>query len=62
MASFALVAPTAAELLRPHGGGRIEILIDFRQVLTLGVTLVLFLVARLLERARRLDEEMREFV
>jgi len=62
MALFALVAPTAAGLLRPHGGGQIEILIDFRQVLTLGVTLVLFLVARLLERARRLDEEMREFV
>ena len=61
MALFALAAPTAAELLRPHSG-RIEILIDFRQVLTLGVTLVLFLVARLLERARRLDEEMQEFV
>jgi hypothetical protein len=27
-----------------------------------GVTLVLFLLARLLERARRLDEEVREFV
>ena len=63
MAIFALVAPIAAELLElSQGGHALEIRIDFREVLTVGVTLVLFLLARLLERARRLDEEMREFV
>jgi len=30
--------------------------------LTIGVTLILFLVARLLERARGIEEEMREIV
>jgi hypothetical protein len=63
MALFALIAPIAAEILElSHGGHTLEVRIDFRQVLTVGVTLVLFLLARLLERARRLDEEMREFV
>jgi len=41
---------------------RVEVAIDFREVLIVGATLVLFLVARLLERARALDEEVREFV
>ena len=64
MALFELVAPTAAQLLTlSHGGEhRIEISVDFREILTLAVTLVLFLLARLLERARSLDEENREFV
>jgi hypothetical protein len=36
--------------------------IKYSEIITVGVTLVLFLLARLLERARRLDEEVREFV
>lgn len=43
----------------PH---QLRVIIDFREILTVGVTLVLFLLARLLERARGLDEEVREFV
>lgn len=64
MALFELAAPTAAQLLSLAGAGnhRIEIAVDFREILTVGVTLVLFLLARLLERARGLDEENREFV
>lgn len=64
MALFGLIAPPLAQLpaFTPGGTHRLEFRIDFREVLTVGVTLVLFLLARLLERARRLDEEMREFV
>ena len=64
MALFGLVAPPLSELLSitPGGENRVELQIDFQEVLTVGVTFVLFLLARLLERARRLDEEMREFV
>jgi hypothetical protein len=62
-ALFRLFAPAASALLGVAQGGRgLEIRIDFRDVLTVGVTLVLFLLARLLERARRLEEEIREFV
>jgi hypothetical protein len=64
MAVFEFVAPLVAGVLgagasRPH---MVRITIDLRDVLTVGITLLLFLLARLLERARRLDEEMREFV
>ena len=62
-ALFGLIAPPLSQLLSlPSGNHRFEIRIDFQEVLTVGVTLVLFLLARLLERARRLDEEVREFV
>ena len=65
LALFGLVAPPLSELVTvPAGSGerRLELRIDFQEVLTVGVTLLLFLLARLLERARRLDEEIREFV
>lgn len=64
MALFELAAPTVAHLLSLSRAGnhRIDIAVDFREILTVGVTLVLFLLARLLERARGLDEENREFV
>ena len=61
-ALFGLIAPPLSQLSLPPGNHRVEIRIDFQEVLTVGVTLVLFLLARLLERARRLDEEVREFV
>ena len=44
---------------RPH---RMDFVLELRDVLTLGVTLILFLLARLLERAREIEEEMREIV
>lgn len=64
MALIGLIAPPAAQLAQAALGGppRIEMRIDFRAVLTVGVTLVLFLIARLLERARGIDEENRAFV
>ena len=64
MAVVGLVGPPLLQLLGAGAGGphRVEMRIDFRAVLTLGVTLVLFLLARLLERARTIDEENREFV
>jgi hypothetical protein len=64
MALFELIAPIAvgwagAWNSYPH---KVRMAIDLRDLLTVGITLLLFLLARLLERARRLDEEMREFV
>jgi hypothetical protein len=64
MALFEFVAPIMAGV----GGARagqphvVRINIDLRDLLMVGLTLLLFLLARLLERARRLDEEVREFV
>lgn len=58
-----ILAPVAAALLAgPDSAHRIELTFQLRDVLTIGVTLILFLVARLLERARTIDEEMREIV
>jgi hypothetical protein len=64
MALFELIAPIAvgwagAWNSYPH---KVRMAIDLRDLLTVGITLLLFLLARLLERARRPDEEMREFV
>jgi Protein of unknown function (DUF2975) len=64
MALFELIAPVVAALFvgahtEPH---QIRLVLDMRDLLTVGTTLLLFLLASLLERARRLDEEMREIV
>jgi hypothetical protein len=40
----------------------ISFALDSRDVLFLGLTILLFLLARLLEKARAIDEEMREIV
>jgi hypothetical protein len=58
-----VVAPVAAVLLTgPDDGNRLAFQFQLRDFLTIGVALLLFLVARLLERARTIDEEMREIV
>ena len=63
VALFGVLAPFVAQAWRPPADlHRFEFAIDFRDILTVGATLVLFLIARLLERGRRLEEEMREFV
>jgi hypothetical protein len=49
-------------LTGPDDLRRLEFKLQLRDVLTIGVSLILFLVARLLERARTIDEEMREIV
>ena len=63
MALFGMLAPIAAAfVLATPGAHQLQVAIDFREVLTVGITLLLFLIAQLLERARSLDEEVREFV
>jgi hypothetical protein len=58
-----IVAPIVGVLLMgPGEPRRLEFSLQLRDVLTVGTALILFLVARLLERARTLDEEMREIV
>ena len=59
-----IVAPIAAVLARRSRrcAASIEFRLQLRDVLTVGIALILFLVARLLERARTIDEEMREIV
>ena len=48
--------------LADSGPGRVALVFNLTKILAVGVTLLLFLLARLLERARQLDEEMREIV
>lgn len=58
-----VIAPIFAVLLAgPDASHRLEFKLQLRDVLTIGIALILFLVARLLERARTIDEEMREIV
>jgi hypothetical protein len=58
-----ILAPIGAALLAgPGDAQQIELRFQLRDALTGGVALILFLVARLLERARAIDEEMREIV
>ena len=58
-----IVAPIVAVLLAGPGDARqLEFRLQLRDVLTVGIALILFLVARLLERARTVDEELREIV
>lgn len=64
MALFGFAAPLVTELLRgrPDGAHRFALVIDLGDLLLLGITLLLFLLARLLEKAREIEAEMREFV
>ena len=58
-----IVAPIVMALVSGSGAEhRYEFKVQLRDLMTIGITLILFLVARLLERARAIDEEMREIV
>jgi hypothetical protein len=61
LAIFGVAGPLLGSAL---GGDRtnVALVLDLRHLITLGVTLLLFLLARLLERARQIEEENREFV
>ena len=59
MSVLELAGPSLAQSSVP---GQIRFAIDSRDVLFLGITIFLFLLARLLERARTIEEEMREIV
>ena len=58
-----ILVPVAMALVSGSGPEhRYEFKLQLRDLMTIGITLILFLVARLLERARAIDEEMREIV
>ena len=63
MAVVWVVAPIGAVFLTGlNDAHHLEFRLQLRDVLTIGIALILFLVARLLERARTIDEEMREII
>ena len=64
MAIFSTLAPMLLSASRPAQGPhhRIAIVIDVRDLLLIGLTVLVFLIARMFERARALDEEVRKFV
>jgi hypothetical protein len=63
MALFGFAARLVAGLAGgPPGIHLVAVRLDSRELLILGITLVLFLIARLLERASEIEAEMREFV
>lgn len=58
-----VIAPVVAVMVAgPDESHRLAFKLQLRDILTIGIALILFLVARLLERARTIDEEMREIV
>lgn len=63
MALCSLLAPTLLQLLDQGAGPhRVLLAMQLNDLIMMGVTLLLFLLAHLLERARAIDEEMREIV
>jgi hypothetical protein len=64
MALFSTIMPTVVSGMQPLPGGRhlIKIAIELRDLLLVGITLLLLLVARMFERARAIEDEMREIV
>lgn len=64
LALYGLAAPIGLALAEGAAtpAHRFALVLDFRQILTLGITVLLFLLARLLERAREIEAEMREIV
>jgi hypothetical protein len=64
MALFGFLAPTVAGLIfsQPGAAHRIALIFDVRELLIVAITMLLFLLARLLERARELESEVQEFV
>ena len=61
LAIIGVAGPLIGSLLNGHRGS-LALVLDLRHLVTLGITLLLFLLARLLERARSIEEEVREFV
>jgi hypothetical protein len=59
-----LLGPIFAQLTMEAAGRtrHVRMVIDFREIIIVGTTLLLFLLARLLERAREIESENREIV
>ena len=62
LALFRTVAPILLSIADRSADGEIALRLDMRDLMTLGLTLILLLIARLLERARVIEDEMREIV
>lgn len=64
MAVLGFLGPVVAALAQVQTGEphKVAFAFQLREFLTVGITLLLFLLARLLERARELEAEMREIV
>jgi hypothetical protein len=64
MALFSTIMPMVLGAVGPgsYGRHRIAIVIDVRDLLLVGLTLLLLLIARMLERARAIEDEMSEIV
>lgn len=64
MALFSTVAPMvlAASGSPTYGRHRIMLIVDLRDLLLVAITLLLLLIARMLERARSIEDEMSEIV
>jgi hypothetical protein len=63
-AALAVAAPllTAAATVLAGGSDRVPIFLDFRQLSYVIAALVLFLIARMLDEAARIEAELREIV
>jgi hypothetical protein len=63
-ALFSALAPTiiAAFADSPPGRHRVMLVADVRDLLLISLTLLLFLIARMFERARAIEDEMSEIV
>jgi hypothetical protein len=63
-ALFSTLAPMAVAAFNPAQPGhhRLMIVIDIRDLLLIGLTLLILLIARMFERARAIQDEMSEIV
>lgn len=61
-AALTLLAPLVALFVSPPDPHRIQIPLNFRDIWTMVVTGVLFLVARLLDEAQRIESDLSEIV
>jgi hypothetical protein len=64
MALFSTLTPMVLAAVGPgsYAHHRIAIVVDVRDLLLVGITLLLLLIARMFERARALEDEMRDIV
>lgn len=62
MALFSTLAPMVMAVVGSPGRHRIMIVFDVRDLLLIGLTLLLLLMARMFERARAIEDEMSEIV
>lgn len=62
LTTASLGAPLLLELVEGARDGQLALRLNLRDLLVLAITLLLFLIARLIERARLIEDEMRAIV